>query len=222
MMDKSKQENQSVCNEQNTKRRGRPKSFNEQVALEQAMLLFWQHGYEGTSISDLTQALGITAPSLYATFGDKAALFDRCIVHYVQQEALPAEQILQNAKTAKQAVELYLYESIRHLVQKDKPKGCMLVVATMNCSQQNTFLQEHLKQIRLQSRNKLLERLNLGFEQGEIANLDKVMQLCDFYTTLLYGMTIQAIDGASADHLHSIVKNAMNMWDQIIFQSCLN
>ena len=212
MMNDSKQENQHANSADLVKKRGRPKCFNEQQALEKAMILFWQFGYEGTSISDLTQALNITAPSLYGTFGDKAALFEKCIEYYSEHEVQPAEKILQAGQTAKIAMELYLYDSIQHLVQANKPKGCMVVVATMNCSQQNQTVQEQLKQRRAYTKTKIMDRLDIGVQNSEIESLAHAEQLTDFYMTLLQGMTIQARDGMALTQLQRMVSNAMKSW----------
>ena len=132
-----------LVNEDTLKKRGRPKCFDEQQVLE-SYVTFWEHGYEATSISDLTHALEITAPSLYSAFGDKAGLFYKSIDYYLAHEACPIETIFLEAKTAKIAFELYLYDNVKRLVQPNKPAGCMLVVAAMNCSDATQEVQQNL------------------------------------------------------------------------------
>ncbi len=192
--------------------RGRPKCFDEQEALQKAMLLFWEYGYEATSISDLTQALNITAPSLYSSFGDKEQLFQRCLTHYLEHEACPIISIFQQAKTAKVAIELYLYENVKKLVQANKPKGCMLVVATMNCSEQNHPIQDDLLQKRQVVKQKIKARLEQGVVQGDLTADFCLDQMTDFYSTVIQGMTMQARDGLDVQQLNQVVKHAMRSW----------
>lgn len=198
------------------RRRGRPKCFNEQRALEKAMLLFWQYGYEATSISDLTHALGITAPSLYSSFGDKAGLFEKCLDYYLAHEACAIEQIFSQAKTAKIAMELYLRENLKSLVQANKPKGCMLVVSTMNCSTANHEIQQHLLEKRNITKSKIYQRLEQGQIAGDIPQTTDLAAMTDFYVTLLQGMTIQARDGATIQQLEKVVQTAIKTWDLLL------
>lgn len=213
MTDNLKLNNQSISPISSTRGRGRPKCFNAQQALEKAMLMFWQYGYEATSISDLTKALGITAPSLYSTFGDKADLFEKCLDFYIEHEACAIDQIFMQAKTSKIAIELYFRENLNRLVQANKPKGCMLVVATMNCSDSNQSIQKQLLLKRNQSKEKIYARLKQGQIQGEIPETVDLKVMTDFYVTLLQGMTIQARDGADQKQLAGVVDMAMKTWD---------
>ncbi|OTG85119.1 TetR/AcrR family transcriptional regulator [Acinetobacter sp. ANC 4648] len=198
------------------RKRGRPKCFNEQEALQKAMLLFWEYGYESTSISDLTQSLNITAPSLYSSFGDKSQLFHRCLEYYLEHEACPIERIFQEAKTAKVAFELYLYENVQRLVQAHKPTGCMLVVATMNCSEQNHAIQNELLLKRQKTKQKLFERLTQGVQDGDLSTQVDLVEMTDFYTTVIQGLTLQARDGVMKEQLNQVVRHAMKSW--ILFE----
>ncbi len=195
------------------KKRGRPKCFDEQQVLEKAMLLFWEHGYEATSVSDLTQALELTAPSLYSSFGDKAGLFYKCIDYYLAHEACPIEAIFLEAKTAKVAFELYLYDNVQCLAQPDKPTGCMLVVATINCSDNAQQIQHNILEKRLKTKQRLLERLQQGVAEGDLAATAPVTEMADFYATVLQGLTMQARDGATVTQLHKVVEHAMRTWE---------
>ncbi len=196
-----------------TKRgRGRPKCFNEQEALQKAMLLFWEYGYEATSISDLTHALNITAPSLYSSFGDKSQLFHRCLEYYLQHEACSIDPIFQSAKTAKIAIELYLYENVKRLVQEHKPTGCMLVVATMNCSEQNHEIQNELLQKRQDTKQRIYQRLAQGVAEGDLDQKVNLQEMTNFYSTVIQGLTLQARDGVSKEQLSQVVGYAMKTW----------
>ncbi len=216
MIENTKPKNQQDSTSIPTRRRGRPKCFDEQKALEKAMLLFWQYGYEATSISDLTHALGITAPSLYSSFGDKAGLFEKCLDYYVVHEACAIDEIFSQAKTAKIAIELYLFENLKSLIQINKPTGCMLVVSTMNCSDANSEIQSQLLIKRNHTKAKIYQRLAQGQSNAEIPASTDVKVMADFFVTILQGMTIQARDGTSLAQLEQVVKMAMQVWDVLI------
>lgn len=201
----------------NSAKRGRPKSFDEQQALEKAMFLFWENGYIATSISDLTKALGITTPSLYCSFGDKATLFNRCIDYYLTNEACPIIEIMRQAKTAKVAIELLMYDSAKRLVQPDKPAGCMLVTSAIGSAKQVEEVQLHVSEKRHNYQEIILKRLQQGLEEGDIAKGTKLDALADFYITLINGLTVKACDGANLETLNQIVLNAMKAWP--VFES---
>ena len=169
--------------------------------------------YEATSISDLTQTLALTAPSLYSSFGDKTTLFYKCIDYYLAHEACPIEAIFLEAKTAKVAFELFLYDNVQRLAQPDKPSGCMLVVATMNCSDHAQEVQHNILEKRLKTKQKLLERLQQAVAEGDVAETAPLQEIADFYATVLQGLTIQARDGANVEQLHKVVEHAMRTWD---------
>lgn len=198
--------------EQHTRRRGRPLSFDRDTALEKAMLLFWKYGYEATSISDLTQTMGITAPSLYAAFGDKRHLFMETIQRYVDSKGCRVKEILASAPSAKIALELYLYENAFRLTQPALPHGCMIVTAATNCSQESACVQEELAQRRSDIKAVIQARLQRGIDEGDVAANTDTGKLANFYSTIVNGMTIQARDGASTEDLLEIGKTAMEVW----------
>ena len=195
-----------------SRKRGRPLSFDREKALEQAMLMFWQYGYEATSVQDLIQAMGITAPSLYTAFGDKEQLFMEAIQYYQQKDGCQVDEIFANAPTAKIAIELYLHENAVKLVQPSKPHGCMIVTAATNCSTQSSHVQAALAQRRQDLKNKIKNRLTRGITDGDIQATQNIEQLADFYSSIAQGMTIQARDGASYTALQAISQMAMAAW----------
>ena len=111
--------------------RGRPRSFDRAAALRQAMAVFWQRGYEGTSLGDLTAAMGINRPSLYAAFGCKEALFHEAVALYDAVEGGATARALQDEPTARAAVEAMLCDNAEAYAAPDKPPGCMIVLGAM-------------------------------------------------------------------------------------------
>ena len=195
-----------------SRKKGRPLSFDREKALAQAMLKFWQYGYEATSIQELTSAMGITAPSLYTAFGDKERLFMEAIQYYQQENACRVDEIFADAATARAAIELYLHESTLKLVQTNTPQGCMLVTAATNCSPQSAQVQHALAARRLAFKEKIKHRLARGISDGDVMATQNIEQLASFYSTVIQGMTIQARDGATYAELQAITQMAMAAW----------
>jgi AcrR family transcriptional regulator len=194
--------------------RGRPRSFDREAALERAMQVFWQHGYEATSISDLTEAMGINPPSLYAAFGDKERLFLECLERYKSGAGGQAQNKLEQAPTARQAVETLLDEAAFELTSSSHPSGCMLVLAATNCSAESASVQQAVASMRGKLETALTARIARGIADGELVKPVEAAQLSKFYATVLYGMSIQSRDGASREALRATARLAMQAWPQ--------
>jgi TetR/AcrR family transcriptional regulator, copper-responsive repressor len=194
------------------KARGRPRGFDREEALERAMELFWRQGYESTSIADLTKAMGINPPSLYATFGDKARLFLEAVEHYGCKGRQSPESILEEAPSAREAVERLLQNAAREFSDTCHPPGCMVVSAATNCSASSVPVQEALAARRKMAEAKIRQRLERGMKAGELPPRTACAALAKFYTTVIEGMSIQARDGASRKSLLATAAAAMRAW----------
>jgi AcrR family transcriptional regulator len=189
------------------KPRGRPRSFDREKALERAMQVFWKQGYEATSIHDLTRAMGINPPSLYAAFGDKERLFMEAVERY-QRECGPAVAcILDEAQTARGAIERLLTESAGQMAHSGDPRGCMLIT---NCSAPS--VQSALAGRREHQKAALKARIDRGAREGELPRGTDTAALADFYTTVLQGMALSARDGATRKSLLAAAEAAMRAW----------
>lgn len=135
--------------------RGRPRAFDREHALTQAMLVFWERGYEGASLTELTEAMGIKPPSLYAAFGDKEALFREAIEHYKSAYGQHTTRALTEEPTARAAVEALLRNNACTYVEPGHPKGCMVVLAATNCTPANAPVWEFLAASRDDVRRRL-------------------------------------------------------------------
>jgi AcrR family transcriptional regulator len=194
--------------------RGRPRTFDRELALRQAVELFWEQGYEGTSIADLTGAMGIAAPSLYAAFGSKEALFREAVGFYCEDSL--TERALGRGGTARDAVAAMLYDNADDYVDPATPRGCMLVLGAPVGTPANSGVRERLADARRESVERLRERLDRGVADGDVpAGADTAM-LADFYSTVLDGMSIKARDGASRDELRAIAAAALAAWDGLL------
>ncbi|NUS12141.1 MAG: TetR/AcrR family transcriptional regulator [Streptomyces sp.] len=186
-------------------RTGRPRSFDRDEALERAVTVFWRHGYDATSVALLTGALGIGAPSLYAAFGDKKALFLEALDRYLATHGAFTARALAEEPDARAAVGRLLHEACAAYTRPDRPPGCLLITAATNCSPQSEDVAGHLRGIRLRGRAALEARLAADGVPGAAA-------LAAFYAAVLQGMSAQARDGATTADLRRIADTALLAW----------
>lgn len=192
--------------------RGRPRSFDREAALQQAMEVFWARGFEGTSMADLTVAMGIKAPSLYAAFGDKETLFREAVEHYRTTDGSLTSKALHEAVTTREAIERMLMAATRTLTLKGKPHGCLVVLGATNCAPSNGAANEFLRGLRLATSQDIRGRLAQGAENGELPKGANIDDLTAYFVTVLHGMSLQARDGAARKTLEAIVRTAMAIW----------
>ena len=194
------------------KPRGRPLSFDRDTALETAMHVFWERGYEAASISDLTSAMGITPPSLYTAFGDKEQLFLEAIERYALGYGSAGARALIEEPSARGAIERWLTEAANELTQPCHPKGCMVVMAATNCSAAAERVQDALLLRRTEAIASVGRRIQGGIDDGELPGDTDAKGLANFYATIYQGMSMQAKDGATHESLMATVRTAMRSW----------
>lgn len=209
---KNTAETKEGCAAAPAKPRGRPLSFDRETALDKAMLVFWEHGYEAASISDLTAAMGITPPSLYTAFGDKAKLFLEAIECYGKGPGSFAQRALDEEPTAGQAIRRVLVDAADELTRPCHPLGCMMVMATTNCSVAAEHIQLALVKRRALGVAMMQARIQRGIDEGELPAATDANALANFYATVYQGMSMQAKDGAARESLLASVEMAMRSW----------
>jgi len=192
--------------------RGRPLSFDRDTALDRAMHVFWEHGYEAASVSDLTTAMGITPPSLYTAFGDKEHLFLEAIERYGKGPGGFGQRALDEEPTARDAIQRLLNEAAAELTEDCHPLGCMMVMAATNCSVAAEHIQTALVKRRALGVANIQARIQRGIAEGELAADTDAGALANFYSTVYQGMSMQAKDGASRASLLGSVAMAMRSW----------
>jgi AcrR family transcriptional regulator len=192
------------------KPRGRPRSFDREAALAAAIEVFWRKGFEGTSISDLTQAMGINPPSLYAAFGDKEQLFLEAADSYSRSRGDECPYC--DEATARGAIEKLLTYMARELTEGDHPRGCMMVMAAATSANASSRLQKAIAEKRVASREHLRARIKRGIEEGDVPADTDAGALADFYSTIISGLSTQARDGATRRSLLATVERSMQLF----------
>ena len=190
---------------------GRPLSFDREAALHQAMLLFWRHGYEATSVSALTQAMGITSPSLYTAFGDKKGLFLEAVQRYSAGSAA-AEYIIDEAATARQAAVALLEGAAHAFTRDDMPPGCLLASAAISCSDEASDIRDELAAIRQRIEARLHQKIVQAVAARELSAETDADALAAHTLAVIQGMSTLARDGASRDKLTRITQLALKAW----------
>jgi len=190
--------------------RGRPRAFDRDAALGAAMRLFWARGYSATSIADLTAAMGIGSPSLYAAFGSKEALYAEALDHYRKEHEAIAWDGFFAAPTAREAVAAFLHDSAAGLART--PDGCMVTLSAVG-GEGYGELGALVAAARAATLDRVRARLEQGAAAGEIPAAVDLHALARFVQTVQNGMSLLARDGASAAELDSVAATAMLGWD---------
>ncbi|CAN5383602.1 TetR/AcrR family transcriptional regulator [soil metagenome] len=191
--------------------RGRPRSFDRDQALEQATRVFWEKGYAGASMSDLTAAMGIASPSLYAAFGSKEGLYREAVDHYVKTGEKTFWSAMQ-AGTAREAIEDLLRHAAEVFTAGDAPSGCMVVQTAAETCDMSPELAASLCALRASTTETLARRIRKGIEDGELSAGTDVGAVAEFYATVHKGLSLGARGGASRETLDSVVTSAMTAW----------
>ncbi|MFE7836627.1 TetR/AcrR family transcriptional regulator [Streptomyces sp. NPDC057474] len=193
-----------------SRQRGRPRSFDRETALEKAIMAFWEHGYEATSVSDLTRVMGIGAPSLYSAFGDKQSLFEEVVRVYGTRYGSFVERALAEEPTARAAVERILREAAAEYTDPDHPHGCLVVHAATNCT--SPEVEESLRTRRNAGISSVESRIRAGIAAGELAMDTDAAALARHAGVVIQGMSQQARDGATRQELEAVAELAMAIW----------
>lgn len=190
-------------------KRGRPRNFCRDQALSAAMRLFWEKGYEGASLAELANVMGINAPSLYAAFGDKESLFREAVAHYSSGIGATPLNALQEHAHVVNAIRAMLSASAEMCTDSETPRGCLVVLSAINCTPEHTVLRDELSNRRKIIRVAIEERLTRAEMEGELSCEVEVTTLSEFYTVILNGLSLRARDGATRDELMATIEHAM-------------
>jgi len=191
--------------------KGRPRQFDASKALDAALLLFWRHGYEGTSLAALTCAMGINVPSLYAAFGNKEALFRKALDRYLQG---PASYLLTAMKepTARRAIQTLFRGAIDMVMQRRHPDGCLLVQGALAAGPDAGSIRKELSKWRAAAETAVRRRLERAVAEGDLPASTDPAKLARYVMTVNWGMSVQAAGGATRAQLEEVAAMAMECW----------
>ena len=192
--------------------RGRPKNFDRSVALHQAMKLFWERGYEGTSFDDLTAAMGISPSSFYNSFGSKERLYHEATEAFMARSGEWFAGELGAATDAKTAFHQLLKAAACAATQDGMPTGCMISLAGTHVPPALAALRERMAGHRGAAQSAMAERIRRGIEEGDLPEDTNAEALAAFYSALLRGLVVQARDGACRARLLEIAELGMRAW----------
>lgn len=192
------------------RKRGRPPAFDRETVLAAARDTFWKHGYDGSSIADLTAAMGITPQSLYAAFGSKAELYRETLEQYRRMpRAEPGNPFADRVDTVT-AFERFLTNSAKIFTAPEHPKGCMISTAVLNCAEENEPIAYHVASMRLQSLVIFTARIERGIAEGDMRSDADARSLARFLGAIVQGMSVQARDGATTDELLALLSHGLS------------
>jgi AcrR family transcriptional regulator len=192
--------------------RGRPKNFDRSVALQQAMMLFWERGYEGASFDDLTAAMGISASSFYNSFGSKERLYQEATEAYTVAAGKWFVGELNADTDTRTAFHRLLTAAAREFTRNDRPSGCMIALACTQVSPALTSLRDTMVAYRGAAQSAMAARIQRGIDEGDVPKDTDVEALAAFFSALSRGLADQARDGASRERLQEIVEVGMRTW----------
>jgi AcrR family transcriptional regulator len=192
---------------------GRPRCFETGKALDAAMKVFWCKGYEGASLSDLTKAMGINRPSLYAAFGDKESLFRKVLDRYDKGPAAYVQEAL-NQPTARAAVERLMEGAAELGTASSNPRGCLFVQGALACGDGAEAIRNDLILRRDAGEKAVRLRLKRAQAEGDLAPDANPSDLARYVVTVVQGIAVQAASGAAREELRRVIRTALRAWPQ--------
>ncbi|WP_345575141.1 TetR/AcrR family transcriptional regulator [Nonomuraea rosea] len=190
---------------------GRPRGFDADEALERAMVLFWEQGYEGVSLTDLTSAMGIAKTSMYAAFGNKEELFRKALQRYAEGPAAYAARSLEEP-TAREVATAFLTGSVRASTRPGCPAGCLAVQGSLAAGDAGRATRDVLSAWRDEGRSHLRDRFQRAVDEGDLPAAADPALLARYLMTVANGIAVQAAGGAGRDELQRVADAALRNW----------
>jgi AcrR family transcriptional regulator len=197
---------------------GRPRTFDREEALKKAMLVFWEKGFEGTTMADLVAAIGMKAPSVYAAFGNKDALFREAVELYKGQVEQGPLKALSASTSILDALENSLSESVR-MVSGPEASSCLIMAGAINCAPEHQEHVQHLRDLRAGYKGALRKRFVQAIEDGQLIEGTNPDELAEFYFGFIHGLALRAKDGSTKRELQSSCKFALQALKSVLRDS---
>ena len=194
--------------------RGRPREFCLDAALASALRVFWSKGFEGTSLNDLTEAMGITRPSLYAAFGNKEALFRKALDLYEREKMAYVGRAL-SQPTARKVAETMLRGALDNVTSSDEPHGCLGVITSVSCGAEAESVRDEVLARGKVINKALIERFEQAKAEGDLPAHVDVEGLTNLLKAMLQGISVQAGAGATREELRKLVDTGLMLWPSV-------
>ena len=197
-----------------TTERGRPRNFDPDMALDRALEVFWRHGFQAASLADLTAAMGLSKPSLYAAFGDKESLYLQALERYVALQVAQHVAIFDTEPDVRCALEKFLRTMAALLTDPSLPCGCLIVNGMADCGMDSTppAIEQALRKAVQGSEARLHRQFIRAQRDGQLSSDINASDLAAFFTSLLVGLGVLAKSGAKRAKLDAVIGAAMNAW----------
>jgi AcrR family transcriptional regulator len=191
--------------------KGRPREFCTDEALAAALRVFWSKGYEGASLTDLTEAMGITRPSMYAAFGNKESLFRKALDLY-ESEKLAYVGMALEAPTAREVAKRLMQGALENFTGNCEPRGCLGVISSVTCGAEAESIRADVLERGALAKRKLVDRLAYAKAEGDLPSHVDPEALTSYLYAILQGMSVQAGAGASRAELQALVDTSLLVW----------
>jgi AcrR family transcriptional regulator len=191
--------------------KGRPREFCVDGALAAALRVFWSKGYEGASMTDLTEAMGITRPSLYAAFGNKESLFRKALDLY-EREKLDYVGVALAKPTARGVAETMMRGALENQTSSCEPRGCLGVITSVACGQEAESIRLEVLERGQVAKRALIDRLERAKTEGDLPAHVDVEGLTGYLYAILQGMAVQAGAGATREDLERLIETSLMVW----------
>ena len=191
--------------------RGRPREFCVDHALAQALRVFWEKGYDGTSLTDLTDAMGITRPSLYAAIGNKESLFRKALDLYEREKLDYIGKALAQP-TARQVAETMMRGSVDNVLSCDEPHGCLGVITSVACGPESQSIREEVVKRGATAKKHFIDRFEQAKAEGDLPSHIDPDGLTRVLIAMVQGISVQANQGATREELDGLVETGLALW----------
>jgi len=190
---------------------GRPREFDLDQALDQALKVFWRKGFEGASLPDLTAAMGVSRPSLYAAFGNKEELFRLAMERYLAGPACHIHEALAEP-TARAVAERWLRGTIKLLTHPKNPRGCFMVQGALACGEAGDAVRKEMAKQRAKGEAALRQRFERAKAEGDLPADCNAADLARYIAAINFGLSVQAAGGAKRAQLERVAELALQAW----------
>ena len=197
---------------------GRPRSFDREAALTKAMHVFWEKGYEGTTMTDIIERIGVKAPSVYAAFGNKDKLFTEVVDAYSQLIQSGPIKILMETSDVFEAIKGSLNSTVQVFSGVNNPCSCLVLTAAINCAPEHAEHFQKLQTLRAEYKSAFAKRFLRAKEEGQLVENADYLEMAEFMMTFIHGLALRARDGSTREQLGNSSKITLEIMKAFILK----